>query len=104
MQTLPVELSLGRQAQDTSCQLVRPHFVVAIELEGQPGFVKRRFQHYEHLWIERSIAKSTAKSTAESSAKSTHVPSPEREELESIYVDLLHDMAEIVEPTPPLSP
>ncbi len=105
MQTLRVKLAFRGEPQDTSRKLVRPDFVVAVELEGQPGFVKGRFQHHERLRTKRSVAKSaaksggksSAKSSARSSAKSTHVPSPEREKLESIVFRLLQDMAKIVE-------
>src|SRR5437899_6875478 len=101
MQTLRVKLAFRGEPQDTSRKLVRPDFVVAVELEGQPGFVKGRFQHHERLRTKRSVAKSAAKSSAKSSArssaKSTHVPSPEREKLQSIVFSLLQDMARIVE-------
>ena len=97
MQTFPVKLPLGSQPQDTSRKLVRPDFVIAIELERQPGFIKGCFQDSELLWIKRSVAQSRTSpgpSPGLSPAPSAlpRVPSPvpsprmfpqEREELES---------------------
>lgn len=70
MQTFPVKLPLGSQPQDTSRKLVRPDFVIAIELERQPGFIKGCFQDSELLWIKRSVAQSRTESGAKSRAKS----------------------------------
>ena len=61
-----VAFALAGKTQDATCELIRPHLVIAVAPERQPSLVERCFQGCERLGIERSTT------------KSTHVSSPEQ--------------------------
>jgi hypothetical protein len=77
--------SLGRKPQDAACELVGPHFVIAVAFERQPSLIEGCFQDCERLGIKRSAA------------KSTHVPSLDRILLEVGPPEHHHDMADIMD-------
>jgi hypothetical protein len=68
VQALGIEVAFIRKPQDAPRKLIRPHFIVPIVLERQPGFVKRGLQHRERLRTKGSASKSPAKAGAECTA------------------------------------
>ena len=53
MQSHGITLSFHREMADSSRELVAPDVIAAVSFESYPRFIKRSFQDYEGLGIER---------------------------------------------------